>query len=141
MDSSLAADGKAMMQNLSQSLQALVETHIPQVVEAFGGDDAFGAELKAAVKRFQAAHAGQPPQDLEQLLPHFEQREKLLAVIRPALARFQYAFEHQFQTPTAAELRPYLERPLDLGILRKAKLTVTDGEVGMNMSLSSDDKK
>ena len=108
----------------------------PQFESTFG--EAFGDEVKLAVKRYSADRAGELPGNVADLLPYLKDAEKLVPVLRPILAEFEYMRDHQGKLPSdPAQVQPYLDKPFNpADVLRAIKITVEGDTVTATFGLS-----
>jgi RNA polymerase sigma factor (sigma-70 family) len=112
---------KSMVESMEQSMK--------EVYGSVGGADAFGEELKKAVRQFEAAHPQTPVTDLSQVLPFLPVADKLVAAAGPTLARIAYMADHQGQLPPNEEqLLRYLAGSPDFGAAFKAMKLKWDGD-------------
>ncbi len=131
----IGSDGAELMAAIAgqvASLQAVMDDAMKSmepVFASYGGQDAFGAELKKAVRQFTAAHPGEPVTDLAQILPFLPGAEKITALARTSLAPVTYLAAHPGKPmPDAEQLRRYMEGSPDLSAAFKAIKLQWDGE-------------
>ncbi len=131
----LGPEGEKLMAGVAgevTALKAMIEDaakYMEPVFATYGGEDAFGAELKKAVRQFTAAHPNEPVTDLAQILPFLPGAEKFLALARTSLGPVTYLAAHPGEPPPdAAQLRRYLVGSPDLTAAFKAMKLVWDGE-------------
>jgi hypothetical protein len=99
---------------------------------------ALGPQVRAAVQQYMTAHGGQPPRtmaDLQSLVPGIT---GLAEALRPVLANFEYAAEHEGSLATDPDrLTRYRAGLDDTQLLRRLRLTAKeDGHVDMDFDLS-----
>ena len=142
----LGPDGEKLMAGVAGEVtawMAMTQEAMQQISTAYGGEEAFGAELKDAVRQFTAAHPGEPVTDLGQILPFLPSAEKFTALTRTSFAPMAYLAAHPGQPPPDAEqLRRYLASSPDLAAAFKAMKLAWDGEhLTMSFNFKWDDKK
>lgn len=138
--------GEAALVNSIGGFRDLVERTGPLVESALGetfGEN-FGAELKSAVRAYQAAHNGTPPTHFGELLPHLSTQhqgaiQRLAPLARTFFAEIEYLRDHDGRAPAdRALLQPYLDKPFDLATaLRAVRLTVEGDKVTATFNWSA----
>ena len=134
IDAALGEGNKAMslLSGMMPGMATLVEGlkgSFAQAAESLGGEDAVGATLKDAIRRFVAVNPGTTVTDLGQVLPYLPGADKLLAAAQPVLAQVAYLHDHPGQPPANEEqLRRYLAGSPDLSVAFKLMKVKWDGE-------------
>lgn len=121
-------------------LPVIVEKYSPQLTAAFGAepDEVF----KAATLRFRAANSDVNPTHLGQLLPHFPDPQKFLAIARQGFAELDYLLTHKTPAPDATALAPFLKKPFNAeAALRSVEIKTEDGHLSMNLKWTKSDTR
>lgn len=132
IETALGPHSPEFLTEVMPALQAMTEgmkASVDRLYAAVGGEEAFGNELKSAVRSFVAANPSTPVTDLGQLLPHLKIADKMLEAGGPVLAQVAYLVDHPGQPPANEEqMRRYLATSPDLKVALKAMKLQWDGE-------------
>lgn len=145
----MGPDGEKLMADVAGNVsaaKALIDDAVKfmePVIADYGGEEAFGAELKKAVRRFTEAHPGEPVANFAQILPFLPGAEKITALARTSLAPVTYLAAHPGEPlPDAEQLRRYMAGSPDLTAAFKATKLQWDGEhLTMSFDFKWDGKK
>ncbi len=128
---------KSEMTESIRALAGAVDVAMKTLEPVFGDHDAVNEALKRAVAGFTAAHPGETPVNVGQVLPFLQDSEKFAAAFRPVSAHLAYLREHDGHPPASpAQLQPYLARPFSAtDAFREMKLQLEGGRVTVDFDL------
>jgi len=135
IETAIGPDGGKTAAFFEKTMPALKEVvdGLQQAAErlyaAVGGEEAFGAQLKDAARRFAVAHPDTPLSHLGQVLPYLPAADQLRAAAAPMLAQAAYLAAHPGQPPPGEEdLRRFLAGSPDLNVAFRAMKLRWEGE-------------
>jgi RNA polymerase sigma factor (sigma-70 family) len=112
---------KGMIDGMQQATERLYA--------AVGGEEAFGAQIKDAARRFAAAHPDTPLSHLGQVLPYLPVADQVRAAATPLLAHAAYLVAHPGQPPPGEDdLRRFLAGSPDLNVAFQAMKLRWEGD-------------